>query len=189
MPDLTRWFTNRKQRVVKPVCLVVHAMGEYIRSPHDVVPAWDWLEQSGLSVHALVFPNGNILRAAHDEDEAYHAGKSRIVLGEKTWNGLNSMSLGAEFLVAGEQNYESLLTAMKDPRTYTDAQYTAGAALYAGWCTAFSLPVERIVRHSDIAGDDVRGPLNGKADPGFGWDMPRFHDLVRAALAAPPLVA
>src|SRR3990167_1289205 len=94
MPELTRWFKNRRKRTVKPVCLVVHAMGEHIKAD-GIIPAWDWLEQSGLSVHALIYPNGTVLRSAHDEDVAYHAGKSRIVIGDKTWEGLNAVSLGA----------------------------------------------------------------------------------------------
>ena len=182
MPELTRWFKNRRKRTVKPVCLVVHAMGEHIKAD-GIIPAWDWLEQSGLSVHALIYPNGTVLRSAHDEDVAYHAGKSRIVIGDKTWEGLNAVSLGAEFLLAGDYDYTSLLKGMAQPDAYSDAQYEAGAKLYAGWCRDFALPVERVVGHSDVSGDELRGEGNGKRDPGQGWNMARFRNLVRAQLA------
>lgn len=182
MTELTRWFTNRKKRTTKPVCLLAHAMGEHIKAD-GTIPAWDWLEQSGLSVHALIYPNGNILRTAHDEDIAYHAGKSKILVGDIIWEGLNTVSLGAEFLLAGDHDYSSLLRGMADPDAYSDAQYRMGAELYAGWCKTYSIPVEQIVRHSDVSGDDVRGEGQGKRDPGVGFDMGRFRNLVRAAMA------
>lgn len=178
-----RWFTNRRKGITgKPVCLIVHSMGQYIQSPADVVPAWDWLEQSGLSVHALIHPDGTVIRGAHDDDVAYHAGKSRLTVGDKTFTGLNTVSLGAEFLVSGEHTYDTFLSAIRNPDCYTAAQYEAGAVLYAGWCKAFSLPIERIVAHSDVAGDDVRGDGNGKRDPGDGFRWADFRDRVKALL-------
>lgn len=183
MPEpITRYFTNRRRRTVKPVCLIVHGMSQYISKPDDTVPAWDWLEQSGLSVHALIQPDGTVVQTGHDDDVCYHAGKSRIVLGDKTWEGLNAVSLGAEFLVAGEHNYLSFVNTIKVPGTYSEAQLAAGAILYAGWCKQFSLPVERIVRHSDVSGSDVRGPGEGKVDPGEAFPLATFRDMVQALL-------
>lgn len=183
MPEpLTRPFAGHKVRTVKPICLVVHAMGEHIKADGDIIPAWDWLEKSELSVHALIYPNGQVLRGVADGDVAYHAGVSRLMLGDKTWTGLNAMSLGAEFLLAGDHDYTSLLHGMAQPTAYTEEQYQAGALLYAGWCKEFSLPAERIVGHADVSGDDVRGAGNGKRDPGAGFDMARFRNLVRQAL-------
>ena len=36
----------------------------------------------------------------------------------------------------------------------------------------YNIPVSKVVRHSDVSGDNVRGPGKGKTDPGsaFLWE-------------------
>ena len=36
----------------------------------------------------------------------------------------------------------------------------------------YNIPVSKVVRHSDVSGDHVRGKGKGKTDPGsaFDWD-------------------
>lgn len=190
MPELTRLFTEPRPKegrtltfVSKPVCLVVHAMMEYIApiGSLDRIEAWKWLEDHDkLSAHALIHPDGQIVRGKEDSKIAWHAGKSQIVLEGKTFTGLNQMSLGAEWLVKGEGDITTLLRRMRLTDAYTEAQYESGAILYAGWCEQFSLPVERIVAHSFVSGPDVRP--DPKHDPGEGFNWPLFRELVQAQL-------
>jgi len=35
----------------------------------------------------------------------------------------------------------------------------------------YNIPVNRVVRHSDVSGDDVRGKGKGKTDPGSAFDF------------------
>ena len=38
----------------------------------------------------------------------------------------------------------------------------------------YDIPVENVVRHSDVSGDDIRGKGRGKKDPGSGFDWDAF---------------
>jgi N-acetyl-anhydromuramyl-L-alanine amidase AmpD len=92
--------------------------------------------------------------------------------------------LGAEFLVAGDHDYASLLRRMAAPDCYSAAQIEAGAQLYAGWARAAGFSPSAIVGHSDVAGDDVRGAGAGKRDPGAGFPWSPFRARVIELLNA-----
>ena len=175
---IVRLFSARRRMAAPPIGAVVHAMGEFVRVGARIVPAWDWLEESGLSVHALIYSNGDVLRGCTDADVAYHAGKSRWADGRE---GCNLFTLGAEFLVAGDHDYPSLLARMAAPDCYTEEQLEAGAALYAEWAARCGFGPDAIVGHSDVAGDDVRGEDQGKRDPGAGFPWERFRGLIASA--------
>lgn len=99
--------------------LVVHCMGERI----GAASAWQHLQQEGLSAHALIEPDGTILRCVPRDQIAYHT------------KGFNDRSLGVELLVSGVSTYDGLAQAVgwnlspwgpaatlpADP--YTPAQY------------------------------------------------------------------
>lgn len=131
-----------------PERIVVHAMAERING----MDASHFLESIGLSAHALVAPQGNIIRCREDTQGAYHA------------KGFNRNSLGIEFLVPGEHSYESFLAAIDRPWV-NDVQLLAGARVIAEWIARHG--ITQIDGHCDI--DPTR-----KKDPGqFPWDRLR----------------
>lgn len=161
---------------------IVHAEAEYVKSAGEAIYAPDFLKQQKLSVHAMVTPDGRVLSCVGTERVAYHAGASSF----KGQNNLNSTFLGCEFLVAGDHDYPSFLEAIAQPNAYTPDQYRAGGWLYAQWMGLFpAITKDRIVAHSAVSGDDVRGPGEGKRDPGAGFDWDQFWGWVDRWSGAP----
>jgi N-acetyl-anhydromuramyl-L-alanine amidase AmpD len=39
----------------------------------------------------------------------------------------------------------------------------------------YKIPASRVVRHSDVSGDHVRGKGKGKTDPGSAFDWDKFQ--------------
>lgn len=155
---------------------LVHSMGEYVVL--DGKPLWapELLNACGVSAHAFIAPDGTIHAGVSVERVAFHAGQSRFE--GREW--LNNTFLGAEFLVAGKHTWKTFTRAIRED-VYTEAQYAAGGALYAAWAQTFGIPRDRIVGHSAVSGDDVRGPGQGKPDPGPGFDWNRFWAAFDAA--------
>lgn len=154
---------------------IVHSMAESLDFEGQALYAPDALKAQKLSVHAMVTPDGQILACVGVQHVAYHAGKSRFA--EET--DLNECWLGAEFLVAGHHDwpdFKRIITAPAPTTPYTESQYKAGGWLYATWMLSFpTITVDRIVAHQAVAGDDVRGPGQGKLDPGPTFNWSRFH--------------
>src|SRR5690606_28750529 len=71
-----------------PKRIIVHAMSEWINGMY----APDFLLSVGLSAHALVTPDGDIIKCREDTQGAFHA------------KGLNTDSLGIEFLLPGHND-------------------------------------------------------------------------------------
>ena len=143
----------------------------------EAIPAWHFLDQSpelvgeALSVHCLIEPSGEIIRCVPDDHRANHAGHSKFGPLEN----LNWTFLGAEFLLPGTWTYAAFVQEMgRGDVGFTNAQYEAGGELYAGWMQTHYFPRSRIVGHSTVAGDDVRGEGRGKTDPGVGFHHGRL---------------
>jgi AmpD protein len=132
-------------------------MGEYINNNGELYFAPNWLEYLGLSAHALIVPNGDVMICRTDHQRAYHA------------RGFNTDSLGIEFLVSGEHNYATFLETIKTDWV-TTAQYEAGAELVRKWVNDHN--IANIKRHSDIS-------PGRKVDPGTGFKWPAFLNLVK----------
>ena len=152
-------------------------MGEYIKVGDEVIAAWHFLDQSpdlvgeALSVHCLIDPSGRIIRCVPDNHRANHAGHSRFGFLED----LNWTFLGAEFLLPGTWVYADFLTEMGRGNVgFTDAQYEAGGELYAKWMKDYDFARSRIVGHSVVSGDEVRGQGRAKKDPGVGLNQGRL---------------
>lgn len=132
---------------------VVHAMGEFVLTDQGVhVPAIELLRQKGLSAHALVEPDGTIIKTVRLEEVAYHVGAK------------NETSLGIEVLVRGNHDYGSFLRAIADEADppFTREQYDA-----AGWWLAQTgVDWAAIVRHSDLD--------PAKRDPGQAFDWQKL---------------
>ena len=140
-----------------PELIVVHSMGEYINNNGELYFAPDWLEYLGLSAHALIVPNGDVMICRPDEKGAYHA------------RGYNKDSLGVEFLVPGEHNYSTFIETIKTDWVTTD-QYEAGAELIRHWVNKHN--ISQIKRHSDIS-------PGRKVDPGAGFRWPEFINTIK----------
>jgi len=140
----------------KPKMIVVHAMAEYLETKDGLTFAPNFLEKIGLSAHALIVPNGDVMICRPDDKGAYHA------------RGFNNGSLGVEFLVHGAHNYGSFLKAIKTDYV-TDKQYEAGSELVRQWVNDYS--IKTIVRHSDISPER-------KCDPGSGFAWSSFLEMI-----------
>lgn len=169
---------------VKVTGAIVHSMGERIRFEGELLEAPVLLERQRLSVQALISQAGEIVSCCGVDRIAYHAGISE-------WEGerdLNRTFLGAEWLVAGDHDYPSFLKAITLPGCYSEAQYRAGGWLYASWALAFGFGFDRILAHSQVSSDAVKGEGKGKRDPGPGFDwfafrawFDRWRDELRGA--------
>jgi len=170
-PQTKYWSARPDGREVD--LFVVHSIAEFIEWKGTFVSSLDWLSGSILngpkvSAHYLIDIDGTIHQLLDPVLKAWHAGVSK-------WDGednLNTISIGAELIVEGQHNYGSFLTKIDQADCYTSDQYKALAELIAS--TSIE-PYGRIVAHSDISGDNVRGPGQGKRDPGAGFSWPRLY--------------
>lgn len=146
-----------------PTLIVIHAMALQIDYQGDRMYAASFLDELGLSAHALVTPDGSVIRCRRDDQVAWHA------------KGFNQDSLGIEFLVPNVYNYGDWLQRI-NLAWGTDAQMRAGAELIRKWCVEW--PIHQIKGHNQI--DPER-----KQDPGKGFRWGRLT----AAIANPENVA
>ena len=134
-----------------PDLIVLHAMGEYIEGEPDLwAPAF--LDKIGLSAHALVTPDGNIIRCREDYEGAWHA------------KGHNKNSLGIEFLVQGVHTYGSFMERIKT-NYLTAPQYEAGLEQVRNWMKIHH--ITNIKTHSELS-------PGRKFDPGQGFPLVTF---------------
>lgn len=126
-------------------------MGEHIEGEPDLHAA-DFLDKIGLSAHALITPDGNIIHCREDYETAWHA------------KGFNKDSLGIEFLVPGIHTYGSFMERIKTPYI-TDEQLKAGLWQIKVWVERYN--INNIKRHSELS-------PGRKFDPGDGFDMNLF---------------
>ncbi len=165
--------------------LVVHAVSEEIVWPDDprgYVPVREWLSGvSGVSADVLVYPDGGLLTLNPDPATHYtwHAGLSIFDDLPRRRRSLNHLSLGAEVVVPGRHTYATFRLAIQGSWVSAAQFRTLGWLLGATWGPRFSLGRDRIVGHSTISGDDVRGAGRGKRDPGTGFDWARFDVYYR----------
>ena len=155
---------------IVPKGIIIHSMGEYLLIEGKPVKAHDFLKSIKLSVHGFIHPDGTYEKMVETPGKAFHAGKS--VYGELS--GLNSHFLGFELLVPGEHDFGTFSKAIETPGTYTEAQFKQAVDVCKYWMKQYNIPVEAVVRHSDVSGDDVRGAGKGKTDPGSAFDWTAF---------------
>lgn len=141
-----------------PTRIILHAMGEFIDYEGEDMYAPYFLKKVGLSAHALVTPNGTLIRCRRDEQGGAHC------------KGYNDTSLGVEFMVEGVHNYESFLQAMKTEYT-TSRQLMAGVKLVKGWMIKFNIPIDQIYTHQELEPDR-------KYDPGSGFPLDDFKAML-----------
>jgi len=77
-------------------------------------------------------------------------------------------------------DFESFSKAIETPATYTQFQFDTTVKVFKFWMDKYNIPASRVVRHSDVSGDDVRGARKGKTDPGSAFDWDAFQKALVA---------
>jgi len=167
-----RWVKAGQLQPARGV--VVHSMGEHIVLNQVIYPAQEWLDRqyelvpggAKVSAHALVKPDGTIVRCASHLDKCNHAGLSVW----KKWLYLNKNFLSIEVLVEGNHTWSSYLKAIKTaPGPYTENQHRAVAWMVQMWkreCP--ELELDNLAAHSTVS-------PGRKPDPGPYFDWPQMR--------------
>ena len=161
---------------IQPKGIILHSMAEYLVYNGKKMYAKEFLKELKLSVHGFIKPNGEYDKMVETPGKAFHAGKSL----HEGISGLNSHYLGVELLVPGQHDFGSFSKAINTPGTYTQEQFDTTVKVFKFWMDKYNIPASRVVRHSDVSGDHVRGKGKGKTDPGSAFDWEAFQ----AALVA-----
>lgn len=157
-----------------PIGIVIHSMTEKIEWEGEVITAKELLNKLGYSAHALVHPNGRTETLYTTDKKTEHAGKSK----HNGLENLNSYFLGVEVLVEGVNNYSEFVRKIQKEETFTDAQIRTTTILTRMWMDEYRIRPRDVVRHSAVAGDDVRGQGKGKVDPGTGFPWKTFKENI-----------
>lgn len=161
---------------IQPKGIILHSMAEYLVYEGQKLYAKDFLKKLKLSVHGFIKPDGTYDKMIETPGKAFHAGKSL----HEGVSGLNSHYLGVELLVPGQHDFASFSKAIETPGTYTQAQFNQTLAVFKFWMNKYNIPASRVVRHSDVSGDHVRGAGKGKTDPGSAFDWEAFQKALTA---------
>jgi len=140
--------------------IVMHATAN---STLEGVINWFNNPQAQLSAHYTIGKDGRIVQHVHDEDRAWHAGRSE-------WKGVpnaNNYAIGIELVNLNDG---------QDP--YPEEQQQAALRLVTYLARKHNIKPENIVGHLEIA-----VPLGRKTDPA-GYDLQRLRQEVEAALIA-----
>lgn len=156
---------------IQPKGIILHSMSEYLVYEGQKLYAKDFLKKLGLSVHGFIKPDGAYDKMIETPNKAFHAGKSL----HEGISGLNSHYLGVEILVPGVNDYGSFSKKIKTSGTYNEAQFDQTLKVFKFWMNKYKIPANRVVRHSDVSGDHVRGKGKGKIDPGSAFDWDNFQ--------------
>ena len=161
---------------IRPKGIILHSMSEYLMWKGKKLYAKDFLKELGLSVHGFIKPDGTYDKMIVSPNKAFHAGKSL----HEGLSGLNSHYLGVELLVPGVNDYGSFSKKINQKGTYSQAQFDTTVKVFKFWMDKFNIPASRVVRHSDVSGDHVRGKGKGKTDPGSAFDWKAFQKALVA---------
>lgn len=166
---------NFNNRPSAPDGIVIHAAGYQIKDENGKV--WfgpNYIKEHGYSYHALVDHSGKAYVTVDRDKRAWHAGVSRF--GDQT--GLNNTFIGFCLLVKHDPlGYGNFLNAIKEINSYTDDHYFTLAHLCAVAMKDYpDIQPERIIRHSEVSGPDVRD--DPKYDPGEGFSMTRLKSKI-----------
>ena len=146
-------------------------MSEFLVWEGKTLYAKDFLKKLRLSVHGFIKPDGTYDKMIESPNKAFHAGKSL----HEGLSGLNSYYLGVELLVPGVNDYSSFSKKIQTPGTYNEAQFDQTLKVFKFWMNKYNISNNRVVRHSDVSGDNIRGKGKGKTDPGSAFDWERFQ--------------
>lgn len=128
-----------------------------------------------VSVHYIIDRNGTVYCYIPEDRVAWHAGKGQWQDDEKYTDKMNFYAIGIELVGIGSAKDMSLYMSKsrynrldKSLRGFTDAQYTALAALLEDVCSRNGIPVDRqhIIGHEDYS--------SRRSDPGQLFDWQRI---------------
>jgi N-acetylmuramoyl-L-alanine amidase len=187
-------FCNEAERQVIPGgsdmpvrrFLVIHFTSGW--SAQSSVDFWKTPAANGANAHIIIDRNGKIIQCRPFNKTAGHAGRSKWTHDGKTYEGLNSCSIGIELANCGDMPRENYPAAgmgelagkpiprktakhknggpIKQWETFTRIQYETCEALAITLCSRYNL--DDVVGHDDIAPDR-------KVDPGPAFDMARLR--------------
>ena len=161
---------------IQPKGIILHSMSEYLMWKGKKLYAKEFLKELGLSVHGFIKPDGTYDKMIVSPNKAFHAGKSL----HEGLSGLNSHYLGVELLVPRVNDYGSFSKKINQKGTYSKKQFDTTVEVFKFWMKKFNIPASRVVRHSDVSGDHVRGKGKGKTDPGNAFDWKAFQKALVA---------
>lgn len=159
-------FRDRKKEVSM---IIIHSMSEYIGEEY----AYDFLDRMGLSAHFLVDSIGNVIYGPSIDKVAFHAGLS-------FWEGehnLNNISIGIELLINNTYDWETFKKAIKKPESFTEKHYELASKICKDLMNIYpKITKDRILRHSDVSGKEVRP--DPKIDPGEGFSLSKLKSMI-----------
>ena len=174
IPTTHTWKPQTRRKSTDGI--VIHSMASSL----DGKTASKFLNDMGLSVHAVIHSDGTIEMCQDSKKVAYHAGKSKW----KEYGGLNKNFLGVELLVdvpneiegVSHDLYSRFLHTIDNIDWVTSPQFDSLVRLVRRWMEEFpDIKRENIIAHSDCSGDDVRGEGKGKRDVGKMFSFPLLN--------------
>lgn len=137
-----------------PNMLVIHAMADKIQG----LESYEFLDQlnTPLSAHFYLKTNGDFIKSLNTDIKGRHA------------KGYNSRSIGIEVLVDGDLNYQEFKNKIKTDWV-TKKQYRSLVKMTKSIIEYWDIPLENVVRHSDLS-------PQRKNDPGEGFKWDWFKD-------------
>lgn len=161
--------SNFRLREDKISMIVLHSISEKISGKECI----DFIEQEGLSYHYFIDTKGEIINTLDEDLVAFHAGKSKW----RDLTNINNYSIGVTLMVEGNNTYSEFLNKIKKKDTFKPDQYQALELLCSRLMMRYPLiTINRIVRHSDISGKDVRP--DPKYDIGSGFNFEFFKSML-----------
>lgn len=165
-----------------------HKIGEIDRN---------YMENNGLMFDDLLpeykyLGKGNpvLIECQEDDKVAYHAGKSQ----HGSLTNLNYHYLGVELLV-NKQPYMSTLHSKNITDPHAQLKFIINNIdwvqarvfdVLVDWChekmVKYDIPIENVVQHSDVSGDNVRGKGKGKFDAGKAFNQYIFYKRLQEKL-------
>lgn len=149
-------------------------------NPYDYDLVRGIFEDNRLGIHYIIDRDGTIYCFLPESRSAWHAGKGSFG-DEKYTDNMNRHSIGIELMGIGSQedmsiylNPEEYHRLNKDLIGFTDAQYTALAALVQDICARHEIALDR----QHIIGHQEYNPA--KNDPGGLFDWAHFMDILTA---------
>lgn len=140
--------------------------------PYNMSSIREIFEDGGISIHYIIDRDGTVRCYIPEDRAAWHAGKGEFAGDEKYTDKMNKYAIGIELAAIGSQaDMAQYLTPQEYAALdqslvgFTEAQYSALAALVADICERNGIPLDR----EHVIGHEEYSP--SKSDPGelFDW--------------------
>lgn len=151
------------------------AVVNHPQEPYQMEHVRQTFIDADVSIHYIIDRSGTVYCYIPEDRVAWHAGKGSWLGDEKFTDKMNLHAIGIELVGIGSAKDMSLYMPKarynqldKSLRGFTDAQYTALAALLKDVCSRNGIPLDRqhIIGHQDYCSQ--------KSDPGQLFDWQRI---------------